>query len=55
MIKDLLEEQEAIVTEALFIFTESVKLGDDLTADLLIQRIRSHERTALMLKGFLVN
>jgi starvation-inducible DNA-binding protein len=53
MIKNLLILHELLIRTALKIFSESVKLKDDFTADLLTRRIRSHQRTVLMLRGLL--
>ena len=53
MIKDLLVSHELFVGTALSVFSESVKLRDDLTADLITRRIRAHQRTILVLRGLL--
>lgn len=53
MIKDLLVFHELFVRTALSVFSESMKLRDDLTADLVSQRIRAHQRTVLMLRSLL--
>jgi starvation-inducible DNA-binding protein len=53
MIKDLLVLHELFVGTALSVFSESVKLRDDLTADLITRRIRAHQRTVFVLRSLL--
>ena len=53
MIDDLLLAHELAIISALSLFSESIKIRDDLTTDLLTRRIRSHQRTALRLKSLL--
>lgn len=53
MIKLLVEGQEAVVRTARGIFPLLEKVNDEPTADLLTQRMQSHEKTAWMLRSLL--
>lgn len=53
MIKLLVEGQEAVVRTARGIFPLLDKVNDEPTADLLTQRMQSHEKTAWMLRSLL--
>ena len=51
MIADLLSGQESVVKTARSIFPVVHESHDEPTADLLTQRMQSHEKTAWMLEG----
>jgi starvation-inducible DNA-binding protein len=53
MIQILVEGQEAIVRTARSVFPVAENASDEATADLLTQRIQSHEKTAWMLRSLL--
>ena len=53
MIQLLVEGQEAVVRTARSIFPSAEKVGDEPTADLLTQRMQTHEKTAWMLRSML--
>lgn len=53
MIKQLVQDQEAVVRTARSIFPIVDKAGDEPTADLLTQRMQVHEKTAWMLRSLL--
>lgn len=53
MIRLLVEGQEAVVRTARSIFPTVEKASDEPTADLLTQRMQSHEKTAWMLRSLL--
>lgn len=53
MIKQLVEGQEAVVRTARSIFPLVEKAGDEVSADLLTQRMQLHEKTAWMLRSML--
>lgn len=53
MIKQLVEGQEAVVRTARSIFPLVDKVGDEVSADLLTQRMQLHEKTAWMLRSLL--
>ena len=53
MIKKLLNDHEILAAHASAIFTKAEKAQDEGTADLLIQRLKAHEKTAWMLKSTL--
>lgn len=53
MIKQLVEGQEAVVKTARSIFPRVEKAGDEVSADLLTQRMQLHEKNAWMLRSLL--
>lgn len=53
MLKILLKDHEIIVNHAYNILTKATKAQDEATMDLLIERIREHEKTAWMLRSCL--
>ncbi|WP_144142333.1 Dps family protein [Paraburkholderia sp. BCC1884] len=53
MIRQLVEGQEAVVRTAREIFPLTDAANDEPTADLLTQRMRTHEKTAWMLRSML--
>ena len=55
MIKQLLEGNETVIRTARETFPAVEKAGDEASADLLTQRIQTHEKTAWMLRSLLVD
>lgn len=53
MIKQLLKDHETIVSQSYDSLAKAQKAEDEATADLLINRIREHEKTAWMLRSCL--
>lgn len=53
MIRQLTQDQEAVVRTARSIFPLVEKAGDEPTADMLTQRMQVHEKTAWMLRSML--
>jgi starvation-inducible DNA-binding protein len=53
MIRQLVEGQEAVVRTARGIFPATEAANDEPTADLLTQRMQTHEKTAWMLRSML--
>jgi starvation-inducible DNA-binding protein len=53
MIKQLVQDQEAVVRTARSMFDAVDKASDEPTADLLTQRMQAHEKTAWMLRSLL--
>ncbi len=53
MIRRLVEGQESVVRTARSVFPAVEKAGDEPTADLLTQRMQTHEKTAWMLRSML--
>jgi starvation-inducible DNA-binding protein len=53
MIKQLVQDQEAVVRTARSMFPAVDKASDEPTADLLTQRMQVHEKTAWMLRSLL--
>ena len=53
MIRQLVEGQEAVVRTAREIFPATEAANDEPTADLLTQRMQTHEKTAWMLRAML--
>lgn len=53
MIRQLVEGQESVVRTARAIFPAVEKASDEPTADLLTQRMQTHEKTAWMLRSLL--
>jgi starvation-inducible DNA-binding protein len=53
MIKQLVQDQEAVVRTARSIFPTVDQASDEPTADLLTQRMQVHEKTAWMLRSLL--
>jgi starvation-inducible DNA-binding protein len=53
MIRQLVEGQEAVVRTAREIFPSTEAANDEPTADLLTQRMQTHEKTAWMLRSML--
>lgn len=53
MISDLVISHEAVIRTARHLFTMVTEAHDEPTADLLIQRLRVHEKTAWMLRSML--
>lgn len=55
MIQILLNDHESIASKIRPYIPEAQKKGDEGSADLLIQRLRSHEKTAWMLRSHFTN
>ncbi len=55
MIKQLIEGQETVVRTARSIFPLVNEASDELSADLLTQRMQVHEKNAWMLRSLLDN
>ncbi|AOJ03426.1 MULTISPECIES: non-specific DNA-binding protein DpsA [Burkholderia] len=53
MIRQLVEGHEAVVRTARTIFPDADAASDEPTADLLTQRLQTHEKTAWMLRSLL--
>jgi len=53
MIRQLVEGQEAVIRVARSVFPTAEKAGDQVTVDLLTQRMQIHEKTAWMLRSLL--
>ena len=53
MIKKLVEGHEAVARTARSLYPVAEKASDEATADLLTQRIQTHEKTAWMLRSLL--
>lgn len=53
MIRQLVDGQEAVVRTARAIFPTADRAHDDVTADLLTQRMQVHEKTAWMLRSLI--
>ncbi len=53
MLRRLVEGQEAVVRTARSVFPAVESAGDEPTADLLTQRMHTHEKTAWMLRSML--
>ncbi len=53
MIKNLLESHETIIRHARSVITSDAIEGDEVSADLLTQRMEFHEKTAWMLRSLL--
>jgi len=53
MIFQLVEGQEALVRTARKVFVTAEKASDQVTIDLLTQRMQVHEKTAWMLRSLL--
>jgi len=53
MIKELVEGHEAVCRTARSVFPASEAASDEATADLLTQRLQTHEKTAWMLRSLL--
>jgi len=53
MIGQLVEGQEAVIRVARSVFPTAEKAGDQVTVDLLTQRMQIHEKTAWMLRSLL--
>lgn len=53
MIRTLVKGQEAVVRTARAVFPEIEKAGDEPSADLLTQRMQTHEKNAWMLRSLL--
>lgn len=53
MIKQLVEGQEAVVRTARAVFPATESANDQPSADLLTQRMQTHEKTAWMLRALL--
>ncbi len=53
MIRQLVEGHEIVTRTARGLFPAAAKAGDEATADLLTQRIQTHEKTAWMLRSML--
>jgi starvation-inducible DNA-binding protein len=53
MIQELIDAQEAVIRTARSIFPAADKATDEVTADLLTQRMHIHEKTAWMLRSLL--
>ncbi len=53
MIRQLVQGQEAVARTAREVFTAADEANDQPTADLLTQRLQTHEKTAWMLRSML--
>jgi starvation-inducible DNA-binding protein len=53
MVRELLEGQEAVVRTARSAFTVAEKANDQVTCDILTQRMQVHEKNAWMLRSML--
>lgn len=53
MIEQLVNDHQAIARELRGWFSEASKKNEDATADLFIERLRAHEKTAWMLRSHL--
>jgi starvation-inducible DNA-binding protein len=53
MVKQLMKDHESVVMHAYTMLAKATKAGDDATMDLLVERIREHEKTAWMLRSCL--
>ncbi len=53
MVKQLLEGNEAVCKRARAVLRTAADAGDDPTADLLTQRLQTHEKNAWMLRSLL--
>ncbi len=53
MIAQLVQDQESVVRTARSVFPEAENASDEPTADLLTQRMQSHEKTAWMLRSMI--
>jgi starvation-inducible DNA-binding protein len=53
MIRQLVEGHETVVRTARALFPDADGAGDEPTADLLTQRLQTHEKTAWMLRSLL--
>ncbi len=53
MIRQLVEGQEAVARTARELFPATEAANDEPTADLLTQRMQTHEKTAWMLRSML--
>ena len=53
MVRALVSGHEAVVRTARKLFKPAEKAGDEVTADLLTQRLQIHEKTAWMLRSML--
>jgi starvation-inducible DNA-binding protein len=53
MVRQLAKDQETVARTAREVFPLAEKANDEPTADLLIQRMQVHEKTAWMLRSML--
>lgn len=53
MVKRLVDGHEAVIRTARGLMPQADKAGDDVTVDLLTQRMQVHEKTAWMLRSLL--
>jgi starvation-inducible DNA-binding protein len=53
MIRELVEGQEAVARTARQVFPVAERAGDQVTMDLLTQRLQAHEKNAWMLRSLL--
>jgi starvation-inducible DNA-binding protein len=53
MIRQLVEGQEAVVRTARSLFPLAERVHDDVTTDLLTERMQVHEKTAWMLRSLI--
>lgn len=53
MIHDLLNDHETVSHQSAMILTKAEKVNDQATMDMLIQRMREHDKTAWMLRSSL--
>ena len=53
MVRELVEGQEAVARTARQVFPVAERAGDQVTMDLLTQRLQVHEKTAWMLRSLL--
>lgn len=51
MVSKLIKDHETLAQEAMHLIATAQKAHDEGTADLLIQRLKAHEKTAWMLKS----
>ena len=53
MVADLLEGHEICAKEAKNVLKAAEEVGDDVSVDLMVERIAAHDKTAWMLRSFL--
>ena len=51
MVKKLLKDHEILAEHAAIVLTKAQQAQDEATMDLLIERLRAHEKTAWMLRS----
>ena len=55
MIQDLLADQETIIKTVRSVFYEAINAEDEITKDLMVQRIQAHEKSASIFRDYLIN